>query len=60
MQNELKTLSNVLVTLADFKGEMRLIQERSVMQGSRIDDLTKELRSVQNARIEELRKQAQR
>lgn len=39
MKEEMAELKNVLVTLADVKGELRLIQERGMMQGARIDDM---------------------
>lgn len=38
MQLEIKQLGTVLITLADFKGEMKLLQERLAMQGKRLDD----------------------
>lgn len=57
MQSELKALGNVLVTLADFKGEMRLMQERHLMQGGRVDeafkginDLTRRMNDVLDRR----------
>lgn len=40
VQEELKSFGSILVTLADFKGEMKLTQERIMMQGKRLDDLT--------------------
>lgn len=39
MQKEMAELKTVLVTLADVKGELRLIQERGMMQGKRIDEM---------------------
>lgn len=39
VQKEMSELKNVLVVLADVKGELRLIQERGMMQGKRIDEM---------------------
>lgn len=38
MQKELKQFGNILVTLADFKGEMNRIQDRATAQGQRLDE----------------------
>ncbi len=38
MQIELKELGKVLVTLADFKGEINRIQDRQLAQGQRLDE----------------------
>lgn len=37
MQEDLSKFGNVLVTLADFKGEINLINERLMAQGKRLD-----------------------
>lgn len=53
LQEQMKKFGNILVTLADFKGEMNLIQERLAMQGKRLDDTI----TMNNAK--ELRYEAQ-
>ncbi len=40
---ELEKLGNVLVALAEQKGEMALVQERQLLQGKRLDELTARL-----------------
>ena len=39
MQAKLTELGSVLVSLADVKGEMKLMNERSLFQGQRLDKL---------------------
>lgn len=39
MEKKLDGLGSVLVTLADFKGEFRVMNERSLAEGKRIDAL---------------------
>lgn len=38
MQEDLSKFGNVLVTLADFKGEINLINDRLLVQGKRLDE----------------------
>lgn len=60
MQIELEKLGNILVTLADFKGEMNLIQERQLAQGRRLDESVTELNKSKDriwARLEKLEEQ---
>lgn len=38
MQEDLSKFGNVLVTLADFKGEINLINDRLLAQGKRLDE----------------------
>jgi hypothetical protein len=42
LQKDMKQFGQILVTLADFKGEMNLIQERQLAQGRRIDEHIKD------------------
>lgn len=39
---EMRKIGDVLVQMADFKGEMKVIQERILLQGKRVDDLNTE------------------
>ena len=48
MQQQMSKMETVLSTLADVKGELRLIQERGMMQGARIDEMQKRV----NRRLE--------
>lgn len=38
VEKSMEKFGNILVTLADFKGEMNLIQERLLAQGKRLDE----------------------
>ena len=38
MQEDLSKFGHVLVTLADFKGEINLINDRLLAQGKRLDE----------------------
>lgn len=38
MQEELKKVGNVLLTLADFRGELNLVNERQNAQAKRLDE----------------------
>ena len=53
MQKELKTLSQVVVTLAQHEGRMNLTDERMMAQGRRFDEYSR----IQNERIVDLTKQ---
>lgn len=39
LQTEVRKLSDVLVNMASFRGELNLLQERLLLQGKRLDDL---------------------
>lgn len=45
---EVKKIGDVLVQMADFKGEMKLIQERIMLQGKRLDDVNTEMNKVRD------------
>lgn len=38
MKDELKQFGDILVAMADFKGELKLLNERQLAQGKRMDD----------------------
>lgn len=40
-QKEMQKFGNILVTLADFKGEMNRIQDRQLAYGQRLDEFVK-------------------
>lgn len=40
---EMKKIGDVLLQMADFKGEMKLVQERIMLQGKRVDDWSGEV-----------------
>lgn len=37
LQKDMEKFGNILVTLADFKGEMNLMRERQMIEGKRLD-----------------------
>lgn len=38
MKDELKQFGDILLAMADFKGELKLLNERQLAQGKRMDD----------------------
>ena len=46
VEDELKQMGNILVSLAETKGRMDRMDDRAMMQGGRIDELAKAVREM--------------
>lgn len=54
VDRQLEKMDNVLVVLAENKGRMERMDDRAVLQGSRIDDLTKRFNQWADRQLDRL------